>query len=350
MKLIRISDAKDGMILSRDIINEMSGTAVLTKGTVLNKSLIKRVKNLNIYEIYIIDQSQYELAKQRKDKDRTEIFLYSHNQLADKVRRVFDNVKIGKEILLSEISAEADDIICELFESDNILSRLRQIKEDDDYTFKHSINVSILATMVGKWLKLSKKDIKQLFLAGLFHDIGKLKISTDIINKPSELNEKETNTIRRHPLYGYEILSNTVGISEDVLFGVLQHHEREDGSGYPNGLKGDKIHQFAKIIAVCDIFDAMTSERIYKEKVSPFKVAEQIANDSFGKLDAKISLVFLKNISNFYVGNTIKLNTGETGEIIYIYKTDPTRPVVKVGTDFYDLSLDRSLDIIDVLS
>lgn len=344
-----IDEAKKNMILSRDIVNEMNGTSILSKGTVLNEKLIDRIKHLGVRDFYIVDDSQYLLARERKMYDRTEIFMESHAKLTDKTRKVFENIKIGKKVLLTEITREADEVINELYKSDNILSRLRQIEEDDDYTFKHSINVSILAAMVGKWFNFPKNEIKQLFLAGLFHDIGKLKISTDIINKPGKLNEKETEIIKKHPVYGYDILSNTIGISKNVLMAVLQHHEREDGSGYPRGIKSKEIHKFAKIIAVCDVFDAMTSTRVYKEKMSPFKVAEQIANDSFGVLNPEVAVVFLKNISNYYVGNLVQLSNGEIGEIVYVYKTDPTRPLIKAGNMFYDLLKERSIQIVDVL-
>ncbi|WP_066498452.1 HD-GYP domain-containing protein [Abyssisolibacter fermentans] len=349
MKHIGMGDARQGMVLSKDSINEVTGITVLTKGTVLNQNLILHMKNMGIDNIYIIDETYSDEEKIKKRGEKAKTFVENHSKLNGKAKKVFEDVKIGKKILVSEINNEADEIISELYSSDNILAKLRQIKDDNDYTFKHSINVSILSTMVGKWLSFSKVEMKQLFMAGLFHDIGKLKISADIINKPDKLDKRETEIIKKHPVYGYELLSNTVGISKNVMYGVLQHHEREDGSGYPFGLKSDKIHEFAKIIAVCDVFDAMTSSRVYRNKISPFKVAEQISHDSFGVLNPKISLLFLKNISAFYVGNIVKLNNGEIGEIVYVDKNNPTRPVVKVDDIFCDLMKAKDIEIMDVI-
>lgn len=242
-----------------------------------------------------------------------------------------------------------DDIIDEITHSNNILGRLRQIEQSDDYTFQHSLNVCMLSAMLGKWLGYTDVELKQLTISGLFHDIGKLKISKDIIEKPSKLNEMEFNIVKKHTVYGYNILRETVGISQSVAFGALQHHEREDGSGYPLRLKSNKIHEFGKIIAICDIFDAMTSKRIYKDKESPFRVAELIAENRFGVLDARISTVFLNNISKFYIGNVVMLSNGVIGEIVYVNKNIPTRPVIKVENNFIDLMKEKDIEIIDII-
>ncbi len=196
---------------------------------------------------------------------------------------------MGKKIILTEINEELDELVNEILVNDNILGRMRQLEEKDDYTFNHSLNVSMLATMLGKWIGYSQKQIKQLALTGLFHDIGKLKISDNIINKPGKLTDTEFNKMKQHPIYSYNILKETVGISSNVAMGALQHHEREDGSGYPPlGLKSKEIHEYAKIIAVCDTYDAITSNRVYKPKVSPFFCSRSIKGGKLYSFRSKI--------------------------------------------------------------
>ncbi|SHH63938.1 HDIG domain-containing protein [Caloranaerobacter azorensis DSM 13643] len=346
MSIIKIDDVMPGMVLVEDIEDLNTGNILLKSGTVLNKKNILHLKNMNINYLNVLEITG-EIKEVNQDKQKS--FIDKYDNLAKKTKKVLKDVKLGKKIIISEISDEVNDIIDEITSSNNILSRLRQIEESDDYTFQHSLTVCMLSIMLGKWLGYTWRELKQLALSGLFHDIGKLRVSRDIIEKPSRLNEMEFNIVKKHTIFGYNILMETVGISQNTALGALQHHEREDGSGYPLRLKSDKIHEFGKIIAVCDIFNAMTSKRIYEDKKSPFKVAELISENRFGVLDARISTVFLDNISKFYVGNLVKLSNGVIGEIVYVNKNIPTRPVVRVEDDFVDLMKLRDIEIIDII-
>jgi len=341
--IIEINHLRPGMVVNKDIDDYRTGSVLVKNGTVLNRRLILLIKNLGIKQVNILDEGDY--LKEHPEEN----FIIKYEVLSDKVGTVFSDIKIGKKIVISEISEEVDMLIIELTKNDNVLGRLRELEQTDDYTFNHSMNVCMLSTMVGKWLGYNQVELKQLSLTGLFHDIGKMKISQNIINKPDKLTEEEFEIIKKHPIYGYNIISETVGISKNVALGVLQHHEREDGSGYPHGVRGDKIHEFAKIIAVCDIYDAMTSDRVYKNKQSPFLVAEHLDESSFKNLDPKITRIFLDSISSFYVGNVVKLNNGEIGEIVYIYPNKPTIPIVKVGDKFIDFLKERDIKVVDIL-
>jgi HD-GYP domain-containing protein (c-di-GMP phosphodiesterase class II) len=347
MALIHIDEVQPGMVLTKEIQNMKTGITLLVSGTVLNKNNIKHIKNNGIKYIEVLEKvdnkDEYVLVEDVQ-------FQMAHNDLSDNMKNIMNSVRFGKKIIVTEISETVDKVIDELVNNNNILGRLRRLKESDDYTFGHSLNVCMLSAMIGKWLNYNRIELKQLAFSALFHDIGKLKIPPNILNKPSKLTAEEFKIVKKHTIYGYKILDNTVGLSKNIALGALQHHEREDGSGYPLGLKSDKIHEFAKIIAVCDIFDAMTSNRIYKEKESPFGVAELINKNSFGILNPRISLVFLNNISKFYVGNIVRLNNGLIGEIVYIHKQLPTRPVVKVDNQFIDLMKEKNIQIEDIIN
>lgn len=348
MPVIDIGSAKPGMVLNRDIENLETGASLVISGTVLNKKIIDRIRNMGIKYLHIFQMKEEKddvvIVKEEED------LLEKHKKFADKTKELLNRIKLGKKPMITEISDIMKDVMKQVTKSNNILGKLRQLERQDSYIFEHSIKVSMLATMLGKWMNYSEKDIKQLGYTGVLHDIGKLKITDDIIKKAGTLTSKEFEIIKKHPIYGYNILQDTIGISKSVTLGVLQHHEREDGSGYPFGLKSEKIHEFAQIIAICDIFNAMITDKVYKNRQSPFKAAEFIERSSFNKLNPRIARIFIDNISKFYVGNIVKLNTGEIGEIILVNKNSPTKPVVKVGDKFIDLLKEKNIEILDVIN
>lgn len=337
------NELKPGMVLSEDVDSLRSGAILVTKNTVLNKKIIKRIHNYGIRYVYIYSEDN---MPQEISNNSLEI---KYEILSDKMENVFADIKIGKKIILTEINEEVNELVDEVLKNDNILGRIRELEEKDDYTFNHSLNVSMLATMLGKWLGYSMKQIKQLALTGLFHDIGKLKVPDNIINKPGELTELEFGKIKEHPIYGYNILKETVGISNNISLGVLQHHEREDGSGYPLGLKGNEIHEYAKIIAVCDTYDAITSNRVYKPKSSPFFAAEILEEKSFTVLEPRITRIFLDKIAGFYVGCTVLLSNGQEGDIVYIHPQAPTKAIVKIENEFINFLEPQNISIVDII-
>lgn len=335
-------DLKPGMVLAEDVGSLTSGAILVSKNTVLNKKTIERIFGYRINHVFIYSEEDMISEIDNKLEVKYEI-------LADKMEDVFTDIKIGKKIILNEINEELDDLVDEILENDNILGRMRELEEKDDYTFNHSLNVSMLSTMLGKWIGYSQKQIKQLALTGLFHDIGKLKIPDNIINKPGKLTDAEFAKMKQHSIYSYNILKETIGISSNIAMGALQHHEREDGSGYPLGLKGSEIHEYAKIIAVCDVYDAITSNRVYRTKVSPFFAAEILSGEGFTVLDSRFTRVFLDKIAEFYVGCTVLLSNGDKGQIIYIHPQDRTKAVVKVGDEFIDFLKPQEIEIADII-
>ena len=343
MLKINTYELESGMVLADNVGSASTGAILISKGTVLNKKSIRKIYDRGIRYVYIYDEDD---MPSELEEDKLEM---RYEILADKLDNVFTDIKIGKKIMLTEINDEVDDLIDEIIDNDNILARIRELEEKDDYTFNHSLNVSMLTTMLGKWLGYSQKEIKQLAMAGLFHDIGKLKIDENIINKPGKLTDVEFEEIKKHSIYGYNILKETVGISKNVSLGVLQHHEREDGSGYPLGLKENEIHEYAKIIAICDTYDAMTSNRVYKSKKSPFFAAEILRDEGFNILDPKMTRVFLDKIAGFYVGCIVLLSNGEEGDIIYIHPQAPTKAIVKLGDKFIDFLEPQDLEIVDII-
>jgi HD-GYP domain-containing protein (c-di-GMP phosphodiesterase class II) len=194
-------------------------------------------------------------------------------------------------------------------------------------------------------------DVYQVTTAGCLADCGMAKISNKILTKKSELTFEENEEIYKHPLYSYQFIHSSPILKDSVKMAILEHHERIDGSGYFQRKKGEAIHIFSRIIAVADVYHAMTSERIYRKKQSPFKVMEMIMHDDFGKFDIRIVRSLLAGLTNFSIGGRVKLNNGHIAEIIFIDNNSPTRPLVKVINDgeIINLSTTRDLFIEEII-
>lgn len=273
-----------------------------------------------------------------------------HKDLVEHTTKAFQDLKTSTDLDLKTIKEDVDKAIPDMIRNDDVLMRLSQLKASDNSTFDHSLRVSILATMVGKWMGYSKEQLSDLAQASLLFDIGKMKIPEFVLNKANKTKKEEFDIIKKHAQFGYSILLRTKGVTNNIKYSALQHHERIDGSGYPLRLKSSQIHEFAKIIMVCDIFDAMTNKRPYKDSVSPFTAAEYIQWHAGKTLDAKVCYIFLRNLADFFCGKDVLLNTKEKGRIIYVDVNFPTRPVVQVGEKFYDLVKQKKIQIVKLYS
>ncbi len=241
--------------------------------------------------------------------------------------------------------------ICEYLSSNtNFMVLLNAVQDKNPYLYSHPVNVALVAYVIGKWMKLSEKDLEKIVCTGLLHDIGKAKIRDSILNKPDKLTYQEMGEIRRHPIYGYSLLADLNVLEPEILLGVLYHHERNDGSGYPRGKKGEEINLFSRIIAVADIYDAITATKSYHTKSSPFKAVEEIEESSFASLDPQICQIFLKHISDFYSGSTVRLSNELVGEIVYVNPEERTKPLVRCENEYHDLIEERKIEIVEILS
>jgi HD-GYP domain-containing protein (c-di-GMP phosphodiesterase class II) len=215
--------------------------------------------------------------------------------------------------------------------------------------YSHPVNVAFISYVIGKWMYYDRAELSRLVCTGLLHDIGKAKIKDSILNKPDKLTEDEMKQVRKHPVLGYQLLTELNFEDTDILIGVLSHHERQDGTGYPRMVKGDKIGDFGKIIAIADIYDAMTSTRPYSESTTPFKAIEEIQELGFGLLDPQICQIFLNNIINFYYGSVVRLNNERIGEIIYVNPEERTRPLIHCEDEYINLTQERDIEIVEML-
>lgn len=259
-----------------------------------------------------------------------------------------DLVERGNLVKKEQLLAETDALLNSTSSDIHIFDMLHNLRQYDDPTYAHSLNVALICNVFGKWLGMEKEDLDSLTLAGLLHDIGKLKIPESIIGKPDKLTIDEYAKVKTHTVEGYNILKN-LNIDERIKNAALMHHERCDGSGYPLGLGGDKIDDFAKIVSIADVYDAMTSARVYRGPLCPFSVISIFETEGYQKYDSKYILVFLEYIVNTYLNNRVRLSNGMEGDIVLINKLDLAHPMVHCGNKYIDLSHERGLSIEAIL-
>ncbi|MDO4189163.1 MAG: HD-GYP domain-containing protein [Lachnospiraceae bacterium] len=227
---------------------------------------------------------------------------------------------------------------------------LHNMRSYDDLTYVHSMSVSLICNIFGRWLGYDGEELKILTLAGLLHDIGKIAIPENIIKKPSKLTNDEYAKIKQHTVEGYKILKG-LPIDDRIKDAALLHHERCDGGGYPLSVNGEKIPEFAKIVAIADVYDAMTAARVYRGPLCPFKVIAIFEDEGLQKYDSKFILTFLNNIGQTYLNNRVRLNDGRLGDIVLIQRDAVSRPLIKLldGTFINLNDVDRKALYIDAL-
>lgn len=238
---------------------------------------------------------------------------------------------------------EVDVIISKSRNSLHLLDMLQCLRGFDDMTYMHSLNVALICSVMGSWSGFPKEEMKILLLCGLLHDIGKLRIPPEIIQKPGKLTDEEFEQIRSHPMLGFEIL-RPKNLDNRIKLAALQHHEKFNGRGYPRGLTGPEISNFSSIVTVADIYDAMTANRVYRKGICPFKVIETLEKEK-DLYEPSILYLFMKRTIEAYINTEVLLSNGERGKVVLLNQNMLSRPIVIAGKKTYDLSKDTSIDI-----
>ena len=242
------------------------------------------------------------------------------------IREVMQDVRLGKNVESEKVKVVVSRMIESIFRNRDALASLTRIKEYDDYTFVHSINVCILCLTLGRHLNFHAEELQQIGIGALLHDAGKMKVPLQILNKPGRVTEEEFFEIKKHPLYSVEVLEKAGGIPEASKQIALQHHERYNGRGYPYNLQGEEISKFGQISAIVDVYDAITSDRVYKKALSPYEGMQKIYE--WAKIDFNQTLVerFIQCVGIYPIGTFALLDTGEMGVVSSINHEKLLRP------------------------
>ncbi len=325
MRFIPVKMLKPGMKTGRSIIGRKK-EFMLASGSVLTEDYIKRLEKGGYMGAYILDAFTEGISMESIISDET-----MQNGIEAVAERNLDDIMKVSATMVEEIRS-----------SGNVRLDLYDLRSFDDYTYHHSVSVAVYAVIVGQEMGFTKSDLELLATAGLCHDLGKSKIPIEVLNKPSRLTDEEFDLIKTHPRSGYEMLYGNPKIPVSVRQAVLCHHENENGTGYPAGLTGDKIHPFAKIIHAVDVYDALTSRRVYKEPNTPSEAMEYLMGGCETLFDRDVVGIMLDVIPSYPPGMEVKLSDGASG-IVMEHTSDVLRPKVKLyeTSEIVDLSSDE---------
>lgn len=383
---LNVSRLKPGMILADDIKHYHTGITLLSAGTHLDP---KHLKALELFpteeECLVYVQGQEPVCDEKEDEKETaakapgeglsgaappvevspkadrekdldkripmEISQHARQVYLDTykvVRNFFNKSTLFGEVELGEVRKAASELSSEIVRDPQVLLQIAVLKLIDDYTFSHAVHTSIYAATLAQFLGYSKERVQEICLSALLHDIGKADVPDEILNKPGLLTEDEFRVMKEHVRYSYNRLYRLQDVSRDLLLAIAQHHERMDGSGYLRGLRGTEIHEWARLLAIADVYDAVTTKRVYRDALLPHEGAEVLMG-SAGELDPEFLEIFIRNINFYPVGCRVRLSTGEVGTVKEVYPDIPFRPVVQVnraeGAGKREINLVRDLTV-----
>lgn len=326
MRLISLENVREDMILGKSLYRG-NGELLLSQGTKLTPQFIKRLKELGYHSVYIYNELLSDIDFDDAVSEKTRL------QAIECIGELTDKVRKGRTAELEPVKNVVSNIVEELLSSRDIMLNVSNILNFDEYTFDHSVNVTVISVVIGMTLYYSKDKLVDLGMGVILHDVGKTLVPTEILRKPGKLTEEEYEIIKQHTWHGFELLRVNPQIKITSSHVALQHHERYNGSGYPRGLKGKKIIEFARISAVADVFDAMTNDRCYRSKFPVHKVYEYLLENSGVGFDPIIVENFVQKIALFPKGTKVMLNDGRSGFVIKQNHLSPLRPVVRVFWD-----------------
>ncbi|SEU07956.1 HD-GYP domain-containing protein [Paenibacillus sp. NFR01] len=366
MPYVAVSEIKPGSKIIKDVVTPLGGT-LFTKGKVILP------RDLEILQAFLIQQVEIEGVQAAEPKPgegpkaaktntvkagavvNEALLSKSNSPLHDEYDKMLSLIKQcyrsagAAPLPMLELRGQLEALIAHLKDY-HVLKFVPRALREEDYNYHNAVLSSLTSYKLAQWCAYPQKDWMQVAFAGLLHDIGNTKVDNFLLHKPMTLTHSEAEEVRKHTTLGYQILRTVTAINEGVRLTALQHHEKVDGTGYPLHLDGTQIHAYAKIVAVADIFHAMTLEKSYRKAQSPYLVLEQILKESFGKLDPAIVQIFIQKATELYNGTKVRLSDGRHGEIIFTDRSNPTRPMVQIEGKIVNLMLERELYIQEIIA
>lgn len=320
------------MRLGKKIYNE-EGMVLLAENCELTDGIIRRLRSYGFDFVYVNDPRTDDVTIPNLIEDETAIRAL--NEIRSNFSK-FTEPAISSQVypfLGKTFLSVIENIMDDINSREDVMIMLMNINSMDHYLYRHSLNVCIYTLLLGQFHGYSKEELSLLGLGALLHDIGKTKLPLEILNKPGRLNDEEYEIIKRHTEYGFDMLRQEPNIHAISAHCAYQHHERLDGTGYPRGLAGNEIHEFARWIAITDAYDAMTTHRTYRAAMLPHQALE-VLYTGCGHWYEKSKLELFRNkVAIYPLGMSVKLSTGEQGVVAKIHGYMPQRPVIRILTD-----------------
>lgn len=329
MRFIPSNCIREGMILAKPL-QDSYGRILLTKGTMLKQSYIKKILEIGYNGVYIEDKFTKDI--QTIDVISNELRISTVKCLTE----FMENLNSNSETFdtdIKPIKLKINEIINELLQKRDVMVSIIDLKIFDKYTYFHSVNVAVIALIIGISLGYNKERLYELGMGAIVHDIGKVFIPEEILKKPEKLSGTEFEIIKSHPLEGFKYLQKHFDIPSTSKIIALMHHEKIDGSGYPKKLKDDEIHEYAKIVCIADVYDALTSDRPYRKACTPSHAIEYIMGGSGRLFDSELVTVFTKKIAPYPVGTYVRLSNNQIGIVIENFENCCLRPRLRIVKD-----------------
>jgi len=350
MRFVPANCLREGMRVARSLYGRNS-EKLLVAGHVLTRKNISSIQRKGYPGLYIEDDVSRDIEIITTISDELRI------ETAKGIRRLFTEIGETKNPRgrINNIKQLVGCIIDELLENKDIMVNMIDLKCFDNYTYMHSVNVAVLSIVTGIAVGLDRDTLSQLGLSAILHDIGKVFVNKKIINKPDALTDKEFEAVKKHSEYGYKYTKEQFRLSPRITAGILDHHEKYNGTGYPKGKSGNMISQFGRIITVADIYDALTSERPYRKAQSPSEAMEYVLGGVESIFDPRMATVFIRKIAPYPVGTTVRLSNGYTAIVIENYEEVCLRPKVRVikngdqDVPPFDINLATDFNLLNVV-
>lgn len=343
IKSILLSNVNEGMILARDVVDK-HGRTLIVSGIPLKREMVRLLEKHDITSVFISDpkDENYHI-KVTEDVASAETRL----KLISSVKEAFTSHNgVGEQ--LAHLQATVEDVVHTLSKRKNVLLHLNDIDNTSDYLFMHSVNVGLFSIVIGMAMNMPHKELCLLGMGGLLHDFGKTAISPEIIDKEGKLTIAEFNEIKEHAAIGYRKLKSDDQLDYRIMFMALQHHERCNGSGYPWGIQKDKIHPLARIVAVADVYDALTTDRVYRSRLSSFEAMEIINEGKEIHFDTDVIGAFNRVAIPYHIGSDVMLNHGVSGQVVGLNSKNLIRPLIATAEGLLNLLHEPELQIIGV--
>ena len=312
MRYVKTEHLEKDMVLCYTLYDD-NENVLLKANKKLTQANIIRIQQIGITGLYVFEDDE----------------ITTHIPIVSEHTRI-KALKSLKRLNIDDCIYIANNIVEEIRESESMIMETINLSSYDNYTYTHSVNVDILAVILGVALGLRDDELKKLSQAALLHDIGKTCLPIEVLNKPGKLTPEEYAEVQKHPRYGYNMLKDNHEVSSVTRNAIMSHHENEDGSGYPRGLTSDKIHIFAKIIHIADVYDALVTKRVYKEAMNPADALEYLMAKSDSMFDRSMVAIFMEYIAPYPLGVTVELSTGEQAVVVKNNRAVLSRPVVRL--------------------
>lgn len=336
MRFLSIGKINPGTRLAKPIYSS-DGSILLKENYELTASVLKRLESLGYGGLYIEDEVSEGIVI--TDLVDEELKMETANRLEQIIKNNGN---------LSDMTPLIREVVDNILDNEEIMLNMYHLNNYHNYTYTHCVNVGIISTCIGIKLNYNKDKLEELSTAGILHDIGKTYVPVDILDKKGKLSNNEFGLIKKHPEVGYRMLTQSHNISSLSKVGVLDHHERMDGSGYPRALKGDKISKFGKVVAVADTYDAMTSDRAYRPRHSVAETVEYLMGTCGQLYDYDVVDSFTKCVAVYPEGTFVELSDGTKGIVFKNHSDCVLRPVVRSIDDKKIIDLKNDRDYLNI--